>query len=272
MPPDTLKVLQEFLQAAVPLWTMRFKELPWEDLKEVMKEAERVLEESGELAVFVTVKKGETAKIFNAVARAIAALSFVPGGIDIFGRHFETKYEGPMMGAKAKDSKDLRKRVICVDPWFVSPLHGITDDIHFRTIAQSMMEGGWRGRPLIVVPLGRGYYQAATGSHRHAAAIEASLPKIPVLPLNEAELAVVEKAEDGYDADNKRIYAPAAIAELLEASGHAAIGNLLRMDVLTSIMEMQGVPFPWSKEAQDWLKGRHPEALKVMAVEKWPCR
>lgn len=91
MPPDTLKLLQEFLQTAVPLWTIRFKDLPWEDLQEIMKESETILEQSGELAVFVRVKKGETAKIFNAVAKAIAALSFVPGGIDIFGRHFETE-------------------------------------------------------------------------------------------------------------------------------------------------------------------------------------
>lgn len=272
MPIDTLKLLQEFLQMAVPLWIMRFKGLPWEDLKQVMKESETVLEESGELATFAQFKQGQSAKAFNAIAKAIAALSFVPGGIEIFGRHFETKYEGPGMGGSAKGPKDLRKRVICVDPWFVAPLHEITDETHFETISESMREGGWRGRPLIVAPLGRGYYQAATGSHRHAASIEASLSKIPVLPLNEEELAVVERAEDGYDADNKRIYSPVAIAELLEGSGHAAIGNLLRMDILTGIMELSGIRFPWSQEAQEWLKGWQPEALKVMAVEKWPCR
>lgn len=97
-PHDTLKILKEFLQTAVPLWIMRFKDVPWEDLKLIMKESERILEESGELAVFAQVKQGQTAKAFNAIARAIAALSFVPGGIEIFGRHFETKYEGPAMG------------------------------------------------------------------------------------------------------------------------------------------------------------------------------
>lgn len=103
-PDYTLRILKEFLQTAVPLYTIRFKDLPWEDLKQIMRESEKVLEELGELAVFTMVKKGETAKAFNAIAKAIAALSFVPQGIDIFGLHFETKYEGPTMGRVNHDA------------------------------------------------------------------------------------------------------------------------------------------------------------------------
>lgn len=105
MPPgekDALRSLKIFLQTAVPLYTIRFKDLPWEDLKQIMRESEKVLQESGELAVFTTIKKDATAKAFNAIAKAIAALSFVPQGIDIFGLHFETKYEGPSMGKVLK--------------------------------------------------------------------------------------------------------------------------------------------------------------------------
>lgn len=101
-PDYSLRILKDFLQTAVPLWTIGFKDLPWEDLKQIMRASEKVLEESGELAVFTTIKKGETAKAFNAIARAIAALSFVPRGIDIFGLHFETKYEGPAIGKVLK--------------------------------------------------------------------------------------------------------------------------------------------------------------------------
>jgi hypothetical protein len=100
----TLRTLKLFLQTAVPLWTIRFKDLSWEELKQIMRESEKVLEELGELATFAQFKKGETAKAFNAIAKAIAALSFVPQGIDIFGLHFETKYEGPMMGRVNHDA------------------------------------------------------------------------------------------------------------------------------------------------------------------------
>lgn len=98
-----LKLLREFLQTAVPLWTIRFMDLPWEDLKAIMRESGKVLEETGELAAFAAVKKGETARVFNAVAKAVAALSFMPSGIDIFGLHFETKRQGPAMGAGPRD-------------------------------------------------------------------------------------------------------------------------------------------------------------------------
>lgn len=137
-----------------------------------------------------------------------------------------------------------------------------------------MMESGWKGRPLIAIPLGRGYYQAVTGSHRHAAAIEASLPRIPILPFDEKEMKVVLRSE-GYDPDQERIFSPAIVSEALEKRGHKGIGNLLRMDVMTAIMEIQHPEaVPWSKEAIAYYKTtsfNDPAAIKVMAVETWPC-
>lgn len=41
----------------------------------------------------VGLKKGETAQVFAQVAHVIAVLSFHPGGITIFGSHFEAKVE-----------------------------------------------------------------------------------------------------------------------------------------------------------------------------------
>jgi hypothetical protein len=116
----SLKILKEFLQTAVPLWIIRFKGLPWEELQQIMKESERILEESGELAVFAQVKKGQTAQAFNAVARAIAALSFVPGGLDIFGLHFETKHEDPTMQGMTKGTMATEHRMGAVDGWVVT--------------------------------------------------------------------------------------------------------------------------------------------------------
>jgi hypothetical protein len=39
----------------------------------------------------VGLKKGETAKVFAQLARVIAVLAFYPGGITIFGSHFEAQ-------------------------------------------------------------------------------------------------------------------------------------------------------------------------------------
>lgn len=106
-PDYTLRILKELLQTAVPLWTIRFKDLSWEDLKRIMRESEKVLEESGEFATFAQFKKGETAKAFNAIAKAIAALSFVPQGIDIFGLHFEARHEGAEGAVASNRPRDI---------------------------------------------------------------------------------------------------------------------------------------------------------------------
>jgi hypothetical protein len=144
---STLKILREFLQTAVPLWVIRFKDLPWEELQQVMKESEKILEESGELAVFATVKKGETAKAFNAVARAIAALSFVPGGIDIFNLHFETKHEGPTMGRSTRAIRD----------WFPKGKDKVPSDA-FDEFMRSYVEAAlWSSTDEKGVPLDKNY-------------------------------------------------------------------------------------------------------------------
>jgi hypothetical protein len=46
---------------------------------------------SGDIILYKSSKKGETARAFNDLAKAIALLSFSPLGIDIFGLHFEAK-------------------------------------------------------------------------------------------------------------------------------------------------------------------------------------
>jgi hypothetical protein len=45
--------------------------------------------------LFKSKIKGETAKQFNKTALAIAVLSFQPGGIEIFGLHFEESLPEP---------------------------------------------------------------------------------------------------------------------------------------------------------------------------------
>jgi len=45
----------------------------------------------GDLILYKSKKKGETAALFNRLVRAIAVLAFVPGGVRLFDSHWEAK-------------------------------------------------------------------------------------------------------------------------------------------------------------------------------------
>lgn len=84
------------MSAAVPLQIMRLEEKGG-PTDEDMKKAQEVsgkLGERGDVLLFGGGKKGEVADLFNGTAHAIAVLAFVPGGITIFGQHFEAKKNG----------------------------------------------------------------------------------------------------------------------------------------------------------------------------------
>jgi len=87
-------LLKMTLQIAVPLWIEKTKGKPWEYIVERAKECSQVIAEKGDIILFKSKKKGETAEAFNRLAEGIACLSFMPGGVDTFGLHFETKFEG----------------------------------------------------------------------------------------------------------------------------------------------------------------------------------
>ena len=81
------------MAAAVLLYVMQLQEKGGPDADD-MKQAQAVsdkLGERGDVLLFGGGKKGECAEMFNETARAIAVLAFCPGGIDIFGQHFEAK-------------------------------------------------------------------------------------------------------------------------------------------------------------------------------------
>lgn len=87
MSDDTL--LKAFLETSVPLYAQEIitqGEVPWEDGHEISN----LLGEKGDQVLF---KGKETAKIANELARGIAILSFVPGGINTFGLHFENRLD-----------------------------------------------------------------------------------------------------------------------------------------------------------------------------------
>ena len=90
-------LLPIMMQAAVPLHIMRLKERGGpteEDMKKAQETSDK-LGEHGDILLCGGGKKGECADLFNGTAHAVAVLAFVPGGINIFGAHFEaTRKEG----------------------------------------------------------------------------------------------------------------------------------------------------------------------------------
>lgn len=83
--------LEICLAAAVPLWIEKMKAMPWEERMEMIKGAGDALAFKGDILLFGGGKRGEQGDIFNQLAKAIAVMSFLPGGINTFGGHWETK-------------------------------------------------------------------------------------------------------------------------------------------------------------------------------------
>lgn len=86
--PDHLSIA---MAAAVPLRVMQLRERggPNDDDRRRAQDAAQLIGEKGDLLMFTGGKPGETARIFNETAHAIAVLAFYPGGITIFGQHYE---------------------------------------------------------------------------------------------------------------------------------------------------------------------------------------
>jgi hypothetical protein len=81
-----------FLDAAVSLRILALQEQggpTTEDFNRIQS-YDQLLGERGNFLWMKSKKKGETAKVASAVADAIAVLSFVPDGIEIFGRHWKS--------------------------------------------------------------------------------------------------------------------------------------------------------------------------------------
>jgi len=92
MPDETL--LAGMLEVAVPLWIEELNGKPWEYIQERAKECSQVVAEKGDIILFKSKKKGESAEAFNRMAEGVACLAFAPGGVDVFGLHFEAKLQG----------------------------------------------------------------------------------------------------------------------------------------------------------------------------------
>lgn len=88
----TYDLLQMSLSAAVPLWMHRLQGYTWDRIKERLDYVVDMIASHGDNILFRSKKKGETAAAFNALAEGMAICSFCPGGVRLFGLHFEGKH------------------------------------------------------------------------------------------------------------------------------------------------------------------------------------
>jgi hypothetical protein len=82
-------LLKSALSCAVPLWIEGLRGTSFDERQAFAVNAANIIAEKGDLILFKSKKKGESAAAFNALAKAIAVLAYQPGGVTSFGMHFE---------------------------------------------------------------------------------------------------------------------------------------------------------------------------------------
>ena len=83
-------LLEAALSASVPLFVDELKRRPLAELVSEGPHLAQVIVEHGDNILYRGKKKGETATAFNALARALAIMSFMPGGVRFGSLHFES--------------------------------------------------------------------------------------------------------------------------------------------------------------------------------------
>ena len=72
------------------------KQQPWDAVQqrftEITKTLPDLLGSQGDVLLFGGGKKGEAADMFNKMAEGIALMSFLPGGVRVFGVHWDTTH------------------------------------------------------------------------------------------------------------------------------------------------------------------------------------
>lgn len=80
------------LSAAVPLWIDELRQKPWSYVAERARVCAQEIAEHGDVVLYRSKKKGESAAAFNHLAEGVACLSFAVGGVTTMGMHFEATH------------------------------------------------------------------------------------------------------------------------------------------------------------------------------------
>lgn len=100
----TAHPLRMAMQAAIPLWIMELQADggPTQEEIAAQQATSDELGAHGDNLLYRSTKPGETARLFNLTAKAVAILSYCPGGITFLTDHYETvrtnKFDSNVLG------------------------------------------------------------------------------------------------------------------------------------------------------------------------------
>lgn len=100
-------LLATALSSAVPLWIEQLRSRDWAYIEQRAKVCSQEIAEHGDNILYRSRKKGETATAFNRLAEGVACLAFAPGGVTIFGQHFDAKGGVPVKLTMEEAAKSL---------------------------------------------------------------------------------------------------------------------------------------------------------------------
>jgi len=107
----------------------------------------------------------------------------------------------------------------------IFPPHGVRDSAKLAALTASMEQGGWAGRPLLVIEHGDGY-RALTGSHRYAAAQAAGLEEVPCVEVDAEKFFANYDTSDLWDDDVN--------VSILDEIGDTPAAQLMREEVVSN--------------------------------------
>lgn len=77
-------------------------------IQQLAGELGTTLASTADVVLYRSKKPGETAKAFNTLAEGLAVLSFLKGGVRVFGLHFEATHPDMVQNTSDNDQGDRR--------------------------------------------------------------------------------------------------------------------------------------------------------------------
>lgn len=82
------------LELAVTIEIDHLKQIPWAQVVKLGRAQADVIASKGDMILYRSKKQGETAKAFASLAKAVAVVTFLPGGVKVFGLTFKAEHPG----------------------------------------------------------------------------------------------------------------------------------------------------------------------------------